>query len=364
MSVLDAVTTVLPPPPYLKMSAVGVDISDTSMKYVHFEPDRMLGKQLQLRQWGDVPIPDGVLQRGVVTDVPALGKALAELKSKTGASLVRVSLPEERAYIFETEIDADTKPKEIRGLLEFRLEENVPLSPRDAYFDYDIMPSAVDQKKLHVLVTVYARETIMNYYEACQMAGLKPMAFEVEAQAIARSVIAHSDPRTHMIIDFGKTRSGIGIVSRGMLLYTSTIDIGGADLSAAMRTYLGDLDEKELTRLKNTSGILISREQPDVQRSLQPVVNRVVEEVVTRLNYWQQRNDGLDDRQIHTIQLCGGSANMRGLTSYMSAQTGIEALRANVWKNVVAKDNWIPDIDVRHSYGFATAIGLALSSHT
>jgi len=30
---------------------------------------------------------------------------------------------------------------------------------------------------------------------ACQMADLKPLAFEVEAQAIARSVLPHEDPR-------------------------------------------------------------------------------------------------------------------------------------------------------------------------
>lgn len=363
MSVLETVTTLLPPPQFLQMTALGVDISDSSMKYVLFQPDKMLGRQLQLRQWGDVPIPDNVLHRGVVKDVPALGHVLADIKKITKASLVRVSLPEERAYVFETEIATDTKPSEIRGLLEFRLEENVPLSPRDAYFDYDIVPSSVERDKLHVLVTVYARETINNYFEACQMAGLQPLSFEVEAQAIARSVLAESDPRTHMIIDFGKTRSGIGIVSQGMLLYTSTIDIGGVDLSASMRSYLGDLEEKELTELKNTYGILPSRERPEIRTSLQPVVNRVVEEVATRLDYWNQRSTDREVRNIHTIQLCGGSANMRGLTSYMAEQTGIETMRSNVWKNVAAKPNWIPDIDVRHSYGYATAIGLALSSH-
>ena len=33
------------------------------------------------------------------------------------------------------------------------------------------------------------------------MAGLKPLAFEVEAQAIARAVVRQSDQRTHMIVD-------------------------------------------------------------------------------------------------------------------------------------------------------------------
>ena len=130
MSVLNAVTTVIPPPQFLQMTTLGVDISDTSLKYVLLHPDRTSGRQLELRQWGDIDIPPGVLERGQVSDVTALGTVLKELREKTGARLVRVSLPEERAYIFETEIAASTSAKEIRGQVEFRLEENVPSRPR------------------------------------------------------------------------------------------------------------------------------------------------------------------------------------------------------------------------------------------
>ncbi len=363
MSVLGTFAKLIPPPQYLMMPSVGVDISDTSLKYIQFQPDTHSGTRLELSYWGDIDIPDSALHRGTVHDVKALSKVVAEVKDRTGMSTIRVSLPEERAYLFETEIKKGTPFKEIRGLLEFRLEENVPLSPRDAFFDYDIIEDNLKKDILRVSVTAYARETIMNYYEACVGAGMTPLSFEVEAQAIARATIPTGDTHTHMIVDFGKTRTGIGIVYRGSLMYTSTIDIGGADLSSAMRRQLGDTPESELTKIKNTQGLVRTVESSDVYDALLPTMSAIVDEIRTRRDYWDSR-DSAAARQVQSIILCGGSVNMKGLPEYFTQMLGIPAQRANVWHNAFDLDHYVPAIGRRYSYGYSTAIGLALTSFT
>ncbi|MFT7507786.1 MAG: type IV pilus assembly protein PilM [Acidimicrobiales bacterium] len=360
MSVLGTLSKIIPPPAHMRLPSAGVDISDTSLKYVQFQPDKRIGTQLQLQYWGDIDIADGVLNRGTVTDVKKLSEAIAEVKERTGAETARVSLPEERAYLFETEIKRDTPLKEIRGLLEFHLEENVPLSPRDAFFDYDIL--AGDSKNMmRVSVTAYARETIMSYYEACIGAGVTPLQFEVEAQAIARATIPVGDKGTHIIVDFGKTRTGIGIVYNGVLMYTSTIDIGGDSLSTALRSQLGGKEESELTRIKNTQGLVRGVEGTDVYDALLPTMSAIIDEVRTRLQYWNMRDLARDDRQIQSVILCGGSVNMKGLPEYFSEMLKVDAKRAQVWQNVGSIQDTVPEIGRRYSYGYATAVGLALT---
>ena len=83
------------------------------------------------------------------------------------------------------------------------------------YFDFDVVLK--DNDHLHVIVAVYAKEAINSYFEACKAAGIVPISFEIEAQAIARAGIPKDDKGTFMVIDFGKTRMGIGIVHQGML---------------------------------------------------------------------------------------------------------------------------------------------------
>jgi type IV pilus assembly protein PilM len=361
MNVLHTLGKIIPPPAYIQLPSVGVDVSDTSLKYITFKNDTKSGTELLLEHWGDIEIPVGALDRGVVHDGTKLTEALIVMREKTGMENVRVSLPEERAYLFETEIKKGTPINEIRSLLEFRLEENVPLSPRDAFFDYDIIEDSGNTNMLRVSVTAYAKDTIMSYYDACKNANVVPLSFEVEAQAIARATIPAHDGGTHMIVDFGKTRTGVGIVHKGVLMYTSTIDIGGGILSDAMRTVLGDVEESVLTNIKNTQGLLEGAGDPKVREILVKTMATIVEELATRISYWNTKDIAHEDRQIQSVILCGGSVNMKGLPSYLTTTLKVDATRANVWQNAFSIEDTVPPIDRRHSFGYATAIGLALA---
>ncbi len=363
MSLLVTLGSILPPPAFLEMRSLGVDISDTSLKYIEVTPKGHHSETFSIRSWGDIDIDDGALSRGVVQEPIKLVAALKEVKARTGINMVRVSLPEERAYLFETNVKRNTAPADIRGLLEFRLEENVPLSPRDAYFDYEIIPDASSASEYRVLVTVYARETIESYYEACLAAGLLPLSFEVEAQAIARATITEHDPGTYMIVDFGKTRTGVGIVHQGVLMYTSTIEIGGGDLSRALRAHLGDVPESELTERKNTEGLITNPKEPEVTKAMIETFNSILSELKMRIEYWNTRSVNDDIRHIEAIILCGGSANMKGIQRYVTDHLGITAYRANVWENVLSLNDDVPPIEQRFAYGYATAIGLALGAY-
>ncbi len=362
MSVL---SRILPPPTFLSMPCIGVDISDTSLKYISFHPDPRASLDRKLKFWGDIDIPSGIVQSGQVIDVQKLAAVLKEFKSVTKAEFIRLSLPEERAYLFETTIKRDTPAKEIRSLLEFRLEENVPIPSRDVFFDYEILPDTEAGKNLQVVVAAYPKETIQQYYEACVSAGLHAISFEIEAQAVARAVVPRDEGGATMLIDFGKTRTGIGIVYKNTLLYASTIDIGGEVLSQTLRKTLGpDVSEEELTLLKNNQGLVKGIESSDVYDSLISTVSVIKDELITRMQYWHLRNGNSDSRRIKSAVLSGGSANLNGLPSYLSESLGVPCIRGNVWENTLSLDNNVPPIDLRHSFGYATAIGLALMQDT
>ncbi|HEU4677824.1 MAG TPA: pilus assembly protein PilM [Candidatus Paceibacterota bacterium] len=360
MSVLSFVERVFPPPDVMAFPCVGVDISDTSLKYIQFEHRSILDDELSLKYWGNVDIPDGIVERGSVHDVDKLTAVLKEVRNRCGARYVNVSLPEERAYLFETTIASSTAPKDVRGLLEFKLEENVPLSPRDAYFDYAFVGEDEENKQTRVAVAVYARSTINSYFEACSKAGLMPLSFEIEAQAIARASVSKSITDTCLIVDFGKTRMGVGIVHRGMLMYTSTIEIAGSQMSADMRAVLGDLPEAELTNIKNTRGLVRSAENEKVAKVLEKYAASIADELGIRIHYWNTRGIDPDTREIKKVIICGGSANLLGLPEYLTEKLDIPAERAQVWTNAFSIEKTVPPITRRYSYGYATAIGLAL----
>jgi type IV pilus assembly protein PilM len=359
-----AFSRIIPPPPYITMPCVGVDISDNSLKFISFKPSLLHEKKRELLLWGDLSIPSGVVNRGEVLDQKQLVAVLKEFKQITKAEYIRVSLPEERAYLFETEIKHNTPFNEVSGLLEFRLEENVPISSREVFFDFSILPMVKNARSVDVSVVAYAKATIQAYYDACLEAGLRPVSFEVEAQAMARAIIPANSSGATMIVDFGKTRTGIGIVFQDRLLYTSTIDLGGEHLSQVLRKTLGDTDESELTRIKNTEGLIRGLTSSDVRDALLSTISVIKDEIATRMQYWHLRPNDQANRRITSVALCGGSANLKGLPEYLTETLGIKTVRGNVWENAFSIDDTVPPIDRFHSYGYAAAIGLALSNAT
>ncbi len=364
MSLRSVLAAVIPPPVYITLPSVGVDISDTSLKYICFEPTLRHDKTRILQSWGDIEIPANALNRGDVTNPKQLTDTLKEFKNLTKAEFIRVSLPEERAYIFETEIKLSVPQNEIQSLLEFRLEENVPIPARDTIFDYDFIPNTDKSGSARVVVAAYQRETIMAYYEACLAADLTPISFEVEAQAMARSVIDENDTDTVMLIDFGKTRTGVGISKSGTLLYTSTIDISGGQLSSVMRRVLGDnRAESELTTIKNTQGLIKGVADTTIYDCLISTISVIKDEIATRMQYWHTREGNrTNERRIKKIVLCGGSSNLKGLPEYMTEALGVTCVRGNVWENAFRTDLIVPPIEKNYSLGYATAIGLALNN--
>ena len=359
MRLLSFVDHWLPPPSLLRPLSLGVDISESSIKYIGFKNNTSGLSRLSLASWGEVELKADTVSRGEVRNVANLAAALGEVRKRSGINHFRLSLPEERVYLFEVELDPDVNLSEIRDLLEFRLEENVPLSPRDAYFDHRLYREG-EGGPLIASVAACPKVVVDAYFEACHLAGVVPISFEVESQAIARAVLGRGDKGTKLLVDFGRTRTGIGIVHQGILSYTSTVDIGGNELSVALRRQLGEKDEGELSRIKNDQGLVKGTSNPSPNEALLPTVSVIKDDIQRHMQYWNDKHASA--RPIEEIIICGGSANLRGLPEYFRETLGINAVVADVWQNAFDATISAPPIDRRHSYGYATAIGLSLAS--
>lgn len=364
MSVLTAMARVFPPPRYLTFPSVGIDVSDASLKFIKFSFVPGRDQSIRLALWGDIPVPPGAVVNGVIQNPDAVITLLKEVKKQCNVDHVRISLPEERAYIFETTVPKDVPLQDIRGHLEFKLEENVPLSARDAFFDYEIVGESEEENQMSAVVTVYGKETILAYEDVCKKAGLIPLSYEVEAEAIARAVVPRGDEDTFMIMDLGKTRTGIGIVHKGALMYTSTIDIGGDELSAVMKTQLGELDEAALTELKNKHGLVGGYVSDLVRQELLKVIDRIIAEIQVRIEYWNARELARGERKVGNLIISGGAVNLAGLPEYLEEKLQISVTRASVWQNIPVFTRKVPPITKRYAYGYATAVGLALADVT
>lgn len=346
-----------PPPQYLQQPAVGLDISDMSMRFVELVNH---GDEFEIGRFGERAIPRGIIESGEVKKAAELRAILIELKKQHNLQFVIVSLPEEKAYLFDLEI-AQMKRDEIRGALEFVLEEHVPLKVAEALFDYRIVKET--ETTILVNVAVFPRALTDGYLTVFSDAGIVPLAFEVEAHALARSIVPASDMRPSMIIDLGKSRTGITIAAGGFVQYTSTVSVGGASLTEVIMKQMGvTFDEAE--KIKREKGLVSMTADSELSRAFMSLMNVLRDEINRNFMYWQTHVDAFGKKRapIEKIYLCGGDANLPGIAEFFAEHFGVSVEIANVFVNTRSLDAGIPKINFSDSLRYATAIGLALRS--
>ena len=344
-----------PVPSLLLFSSVGLDISDQSIKFAELIPS---STGLEIGRYGFVAIPPGVMYAGKIQDSKRFTEILTTLKKKNGFKNVRVSLPEEQVYVFELSIPK-VPYNEIRQTIELSIEEHIPIKAEEAHFDFLILEEK--ESNYFLQVSAISSELVEDYLSVFEEAGLSPLSFELEAQAIARAIVRKGDPDTLMIVDFGETRTGISIVREGTILFATTIDIGGASLTETLAKAFS-ISTSAAEEMKKNVGLSRKSEDKETFSVLLNAVSVLRDEISKNFIYWHSHKDelGQDRPPVSEILLCGGDANLSGLSEYLTASLRTKVTLGNPWININSLSQYVPPMHAREALGYVTAFGLAL----
>ena len=350
---------IFPPPDFLRMPVAGFDISDES---VHIAELANTSNGREIKRLIKRPVPKGLIEDGKIKNAEQLKIFFTQLRKDFKLKHINVSLPEQHGYVVIMRIPK-VRPDEIYESLELQIEENVPIPAKDAIFDYDIIKDAGTGPYMELNVTVFPRQFIEEYLKAFEDTGLVPVCFEVEAHALSRAVVPREQLGTYMILDFGKTRTGITIANNDMVLFSSTISVGGDTVTKSIARNL-EISFDEAEKMKKEGGLFVGQSNQNAMLALTTVVSAMKGEVMKHYQYWNTHLDqfGKKRQTIDTILLCGGFANMPGLPEYLASGLHPDIRVANVFVNVNSFDVYIPNISLEESLQYATSIGLALKS--
>lgn len=344
-----------PVPKFLSTSSFGLDISDESLKFLELINTK---DGIRVGRYGERSIPAGVIEAGKIKDQKRIEEILSSLKKEEGIKSVRVSLLEEQVYIFNLHLEK-SNIVHVRESIELALEEHIPISAADAIFDYELIRE--DAQSLDIQVYAIPKNIIENYISIFKNSGISVQSFELEAQAITRAVLKNGDMDTYMIVDFGEKRTGIFIISRQVVMFTSTLDVGGAMLNEMIAKNF-KINIKEAEKLKKEYGLQRNIENKEIFSVLLNCVSILRDELVKHFLYWNTRKDeeGNNNPPIKKVILCGGDSNLIGLSEYLSISVKDKVEMANVWVNITDTKNQVPDMGFKAALSFAATLGLAL----
>jgi Tfp pilus assembly PilM family ATPase len=333
-----------PPPRFLEMPAFGFDIADEAIRIAHIR--KKTGGRFHLETFGTIPLPDGLIVGGDIADVPALTTIVTDIKEKFGIEYVKASVPEQKSYLFKTELPF-MSDQDIRNAIRFKIEENVPVALNDAVFDYHyIHPPhrnpAAPNEKMQIGVAVADARIINQYLEVFQNAGITPLKFRTQSQGVAHAVIRPTDPETFIVITFKKKETVFSIVSQHVVQYSSTLAISGEIIARSIEGYAHPSAPRD-------EGVFMS---------LMSSAAMLKDEILKIEAFWKKLGDPAYPH-IRKILLCGAYA-LRGIDTYLASSTSMPVRIADVWTNILSVEDEVPPLPMSESLDYATALGLAL----
>ena len=317
----------LPVPKMIRFDHAGIDIGIDHIRHISFKGDN---NTLSVDKYGVERLEKSVDKKNLLSENLEVLSVLKKIQKEFRYKYVEVSLPEELAYIYTQEVD-DGDVSAIKSQIEFKIEENVPLSADEAIFDF-VEVLTIKNRKL-VSVSVVAKKVIEDYIDTFQKASMKVVSFLIQNQALSKSLIHKNDTNAYCIVAIEKKYIVVSIVSSGIVLYTSTIN----------KTLFDDnlnLERREI---------------------LEEVIKDIYRIIVFWLSYIENNNTyGLE--KIKSIIISSTHSNIieSGFINMMINKLAIQIDKPNVWTNAFDMNVQIPPISKIDSYQYATAIGLAL----
>ncbi len=343
----------------LKPEAFGLDVSDLSLKIIKLKKkDGFLG----LASFGEVFIKSGIIEQGIIKDEKALAENIKEALNKVrgeklNTKYVIASLPEEKSFLQVIQMPKMTEG-ELQKAVQFEAENYVPLPIDKVYLDFQIVQPVVDHlDHLDVLIAAFPKKTVDSYFSVFRLAGLKPVAFEIESQAISRALIKGGlSPEPLLLIDLGACRTSVIIFSGYSLRFTTTLPISSGKVTELISRKLKN-DFKKAEEVKIKKGISAP--------GINPILNELVEQIEKYLEYHQTHSAHehlpRDGKKIEKIILCGGGANLKGLPDFLSQKLKIQVSLGNPWQNILPQPlKEVPELPFSESLKYTTALGLAL----
>lgn len=204
-----------PVPEYLRLSNSGIAITDTEVKFLEFRHGRF-------SRFEKISLPEGVVQSGFINAPEKLIAILKDLALRYKLRYAYATLPEERAYLFTTIIDK--VPEEgLRDSVAFIIEENVPVKLANSVFDFDVIEELKQSNQLKITVSVISKKVVDFYLQVFESAGITPVSFDIESQAIARAIIPRGDKSTQLIVHLGEKKTGFYVVEDEVVQWTTTL---------------------------------------------------------------------------------------------------------------------------------------------
>ena len=272
----------------------------------------------------------------VVPDWASALERLVEHFDLMGDETIVATMPDGMAMTIQLQELPFTDPSKLAQILPSLLIERIPLDLDDITYDFRVMQRPNQDPEA---VVGFARnDALIDTLAWMEVAGVNPRALmlpEWVLEFCAHAFLPQTEG-TFALMDMGHTYTRILVMQDGLPVMARALKRGGHNMTQALAEVF-NIPTEDAERVKTQRGAIYTPNEVSdpsygamsdaITGALSPVV-RDLRRTLKAL-YAQQRV------QIERVYVCGGSAQIKNMTRFLSQELGlpVEALNLNVVAN-------------------------------
>lgn len=336
-------------PIWKKKDSVGIDIGTHSIKAVQLKKK---GKFTKLVAYGKIDLPENYVIEGIIAEPEKVGKLISDLLSSSSewgtfsAKRVYTSMSESKIFTRILTLPKMNN-KELEEAISWEASQYLPMALTDLYLDWKVVgPNADNQNNNDIIFAAAPKSIVDSFIQTFNLAKLEVVGLEPSLTAISRAMIPQKEKnQTVLVIDIVADTTNIAIFDNVIRVTGSTL-VGGKDLITA-----------DQTAAVNATDSIKKKSEYKLSPAAEGGLAEIVTETKKMIRYFGEKSSS--NHQISNILLCGGAANLPGLTEYFTTKVGIPTVIGNPWANISVYP--IKPVPKNEAPGYTNAIGLALA---
>jgi type IV pilus assembly protein PilM len=322
--------------------AFGLDIGDLSIKLVQFYQHSFLPKKLglKIKEIREVSLQPGLIVNGEIVQPELVRKKILHLLGKAGSlkpissPWVVADLPEPKTFLKLIEVATPEKELMYEDI-SYHAKKHVPFDIEETYLDWRVIESSgLVRKTLKVLIAAVPKISADSYTYLLEAAGLSPVALEIEAVPIVRTLFAEENPpveKATAILDFGATRSSLIIYDHGHIQFSTSLRFSGELLTTSISQAL-KLSHQESEVMKIEQGLKYDRKNSKYLKATSSIVSKLIVNISENLAFYTDHFT--DPNPIGQIIISGGSSKLLNLDRILTQKLRLPVKIADVWQHI------------------------------
>jgi type IV pilus assembly protein PilM len=313
---------------------LGLDIGSSCIKVIQMKEAK---GHYALQKFGVKPLEPGTIVDGTVMNAGKVVAAIKELMKEHRIREKRVATSISGHSVIVKKITLPSVPEEeLETQVRLAAEQYIPFDINEVNLDFHVLNASEQaddgEPQMSLLLVAAKKDKVTELTELVRSAGLTPVVIDVDAFAIENMYDMNytmAPDEITALVNIGASVMNVNIVKGGTCVFTRDISIGGNRYTEAIQHELGvPFDEAEAAK-KGDAASRLNREA--VTTAVSTVNTEVVSEVANSIDYFRTTNM---DGEIGQVLLCGGCANVKGLSDELGQRLGVHVALANPFAEI------------------------------